>query len=163
MPELESQEQNLLDNGIINIPMDNVVYLDYKAKELENIKSGKKTMIIRGAMGRKLPYGRVNKGDILYFIENNGDGLVKGQATVESVFNSDILTKERSIEIVAQNQDKLHLDKGLEKRFAGKRYIVLISIKDFKEIEPFKIDRSEYGNMDDWLPVGNIEKVKMSK
>jgi len=56
--------------------MDNVVYLDYKAKELENLKSGQKTMIIRGAMGRKFPYGRVNKSDILYFIENRG--AVKG-------------------------------------------------------------------------------------
>lgn len=46
--------------------MDNVVYLDYKAKEFENLKNGKKTMIIRGAMGRKLPYGRVSKSDILY-------------------------------------------------------------------------------------------------
>jgi hypothetical protein len=143
--------------------MDNVVYLDYKAKEFENICNGRKTMIIRGAMGRKLPYGRVNKGDILYFIENNGDGFVKGFATVESVFNSDILTKEQSIEIVRQNHDKLQLNKGLENRFAGKRYLVLISIKDFKEIEPFKIDRSDYGNMDDWLPVENIEKVKMNK
>jgi len=48
---------------IVNI-MDNVVYLDYKAKELENLRSGQKTMIIRGAMGRKLPYGRVEKFDI---------------------------------------------------------------------------------------------------
>lgn len=139
--------------------MDNVVYLDYKAKELENIKSGQKTMIIRGAMGRKLPYGRVNKSDVLYFIENKGDGLVKGKAIVEEVFNSDKLTKEQSIEIVAQNQNKLILNKGLEKRFVGKRYLVLITIKDFEEIEPFKIDKSEYGNMDDWLPVGNIENV----
>lgn len=37
--------------------MDHIVYLNRKAKELENLKSGTKTMIIRGAMGRKLPYG----------------------------------------------------------------------------------------------------------
>lgn len=141
--------------------MDNVVYLDYKAKELENLKSGQKTMIIRGAMGRKLPYGRVNKSDVLFFIENKGDGLVKGKAIVENVFNSDKLTKEQSVEIVEQNQDKLQLDAGLKKRFAGKRYLVLISITDFEEIIPFKIDRSEYGNMDDWLPVENIAKVKI--
>ena len=143
--------------------MDNVVYLDYKAKELENLKSGQKTMIIRGAMGRKLPYGRVNKSDVLYFIENKGDGLVKGKAIVEEVFNSEKLTKEQSIEIVEKYQDKLFLNKGLEKRFAGKRYLVLITIKDFKELESFKIDRSDYGNMDDWLPVKNIEKVKISE
>ena len=39
--------------------MDNIVYLDFKARELENLKNGQKTMIIRGAMGRKLPYGRL--------------------------------------------------------------------------------------------------------
>ncbi|NOQ74466.1 MAG: hypothetical protein GQ574_20820 [Crocinitomix sp.] len=143
--------------------MDNIVYLDFKAKELENLRSGQKTMIIRGAMGRKLPYGRVNKSDILYFIENKGDGLVKGKAIVENVFNSDKLTKEQSIELVAQNQNKLLLNKGLEKRFAGKRYLVLITIKDFEELESFKIDRSTYGNMDDWIPVENIEKVKVNE
>lgn len=143
--------------------MDNVVYLDYKAKEFENLRNGKKTMIIRGAMGRKIPYGRVYKSDVLYFIENKGDGFVKGKAIVDNVLNSDILTKEESINLVEQNQDKLQLDSGLKKRFAWKRYLVLISIKDFEEIEPFKIDKSAYGNMDDWLPVENIDKVKMIK
>ena len=141
--------------------MDHIVYLDYKAKEFENLKSRQKTMIIRGAMGRKLPYGRVNKNDVLYFIENKGDGLVKGKAIVDSVYNSEKLTKEQSIEIVEKNQKKLLLNKGLEKRFSGKRYIVLISIKNFEEHKPFKIDRSDYGNMDDWLPVENIEKVRI--
>ncbi|MFW6257342.1 MAG: hypothetical protein ACOC11_01035 [Prolixibacteraceae bacterium] len=143
--------------------MDHLVYLDHKAKELENLKSGKKSMIIRGAMGRKLPYGRVHKSDVLYFIENNGDGLVKGKAAVEKVFNSKKLTKEQSVRIVAENQDKLVLDKRLEKRFAGKRYLVLVTVKDFEETETFKIDRSAYGNMDDWLPVEDIGNVKIIK
>ena len=141
--------------------MDNVVYLDYKAKELDNLKNGKKTMIIRGAMGRKLPYGKVNVGDILYFIENKGDGLVKAKATVSEVFNSEQLTNENSLKLIEINQNKLFLDKGLMTRFGGKRYLVLISIKDFYEIENFKIDKSKYGNMDDWLPVENIENVKI--
>jgi hypothetical protein len=46
--------------------MNSVVSLDHKAKEFENLKSGKKTMIIRGAMGRNLPYGRVIESDILF-------------------------------------------------------------------------------------------------
>lgn len=143
--------------------MYNIVYLDFKAKELDNLKSGKKTMIIRGAMGRKLPYGQINEGDVLYFFENKGDGLVKGKAVVDHVFNSEKLTKEQSVEIVEQNQEQLQLDTGLKKRFAGKRYLVLITIKNFEEIEAFKIDRSEYGNMDDWLPVENINEVKIKE
>jgi len=141
--------------------MDNIVYLDYKAKELDNLISGEKTMIIRGATGRKLPYGRVFKGDLLYFIENKGDGLVKALARVKDVFNSQQLTKKESEELVKQNQNKLLLDSGLIKRFSGKRYIVLITIESFQKLDPFKIDRSEYGNMDDWLPVEDINKVKI--
>jgi len=141
--------------------MDNIVYLDYKAKELDNLISGEKTMIIRGATGRKLPYGRVFKGDMLYFIENKGDGLVKAKANVKDVFNSEQLTKKESEELVNQNQNKLLLGSGLIKRFSGKRYLVLITIESFQKLDPFKIDRSEYGNMDDWLPVEDINKLKI--
>lgn len=52
------------------------------------------------------------------------------------------------------------LNDSLIKRFGGKRYLVLITIKNFKALTPFKIDRSGYGNMDDWLPVEDINKVK---
>jgi len=141
--------------------MDNIVYLDCKAKELDNLISGVKTMLIRGATGRKLPYGRVFKGDMLYFIENKGDGLVKAKAKVKDVFNSEQLTKTESEELVKQNQNRLLLDSGLIKRFSGKRYIVLITTESFQKLDPFKIDRSAYGNMDDWLPVEDINKVKI--
>lgn len=141
--------------------MDHVVYIDYKARELELLKSGKKTMIIRGAMGRKLPYKAVSINDVLYLIENKGDGMVKAKALVKDVFNSEKLTKEESEKLVLENQDNLLLDERLLNKYTGKRYIVLITIKDFETIEPFKIDRSDYGNMDDWLPVGNISDVKM--
>lgn len=142
--------------------MDHVVYLDHKAKELENLRKGTKSMIIRGAMGRKLPYGKVEVGDTLYFIENNGDGFIKASAKVKSVFNSEQLTKEASLKLVEENQNKLQLNSALQKRFGGKRYLVFISISEFKEIENFKIDKSSFTNMDDWLPVGNIAEVKIN-
>ena len=45
------------------------------------------------------------------------------------------------------------------KRWAGKRYIVLIGINNVEEIEPFRIDKNNYGNMDDWLLVERIENI----
>ncbi len=140
--------------------MDHVVYLDYKAKELENLQTGNKTMIIRGATGRKMPYDRVNEGDVLYFIENKGDGLVKAKAIAKTLFQSEKLTKEESLKIVENNQEFLQLDSKLKARFGGKRYLILITVKGFETLETFKIDRSAYANMDDWLLVENIEKVK---
>lgn len=140
--------------------MDYIVYLDARAKELENLENGNKTMIMRGAMGRKLPHGRVHVSDILYFTENNGEGLIKGKARVKSVFFSEKLTKEESEKMVTENQSNLRLNSGLLKRFAGKRFLTLVEVEKFENLSPFKFDRSEFGNMDDWLPVGNIELVK---
>ena len=141
--------------------MDHIVYLDASAKEIELLLSAKKTMIIRGATGRKLPYGRVNQEDVLYFINNNADGYVRATAKVKSVLNSEKLTEGESAQLVDSYQDKLQLTKKQYERWAGKRYLVLIEISGIERIEPFRIDRSDYGNMDDWLPVEQIEKVRL--
>ncbi|NNJ32855.1 hypothetical protein [Lacrimispora defluvii] len=140
--------------------MDHVVYLDAKEKELEKLLSGEKSMIIRGAAGRKLPHGRVYAGDVLWFIENSGDGLVRACATVKGVFNSEKLTEQESQKLIAEHQKNLCLTPNQMKRWGGKRYLVLMEIEKLYEVAPFSIDRSEYGNMDDWLPVGDIESVR---
>ncbi len=140
--------------------MDHVVYLDAKAEEMSRLLGGEKTMIIRGAAGRKMPYGRVESGDVLYFINNDGEGLIKARAVVQSVMNSEKLTKEQSINLVSDHQDQLQLTDRQFKRWAGKRYLVLISVKELAALAPFAIDKSEYSNMDDWLPVGDIKNVK---
>lgn len=142
--------------------MDHVVYVDTKAKELSSLLGGSKTMIIRGATGRKLPHGRVFEGDVLYFIENNAAGVIKAKSIVKSVFNSDKMTAEESIALVNANQTKLKLTDAQLKRWAGKRYLVLIEIKDIETVEPFVIDKSNYGNMDDWLPVDDINLLKLA-
>lgn len=140
--------------------MDHVVYVDAKARELEKLLAGEKTMIVRGATGRKLPYGRVEPGDCLFFIVNNGEGIVRASATVNTVFNSDKLSEEQSAALLKSSQSKLKLTPEQTKRWSGKRYLVLIEVTQAQAIDPFAIDRSTYGNMDDWLLVENIENVR---
>ncbi len=140
--------------------MDHIVYVDAKARELEKLLSGEKTMIVRGATGRKLPYGRVQPGDCLFFIVNNGDGIVRASATAGNVFNSEKLTEEQSAALLKNSQSKLSLTPEQTKRWSSKRYLVLIEVRQVRAIDPFVIDRSDYGNMDDWLPVNNIESVR---
>jgi len=140
--------------------MDHIVYTDAQSKELEKILDKTKSMIIRGAAGRKLPHGRVFEKDILYFMRNNGEGRVLARAVVSDVFNSEKMEKSESIEIVEANQEKLQLDQKQLKKWAGKRYVVLITIKSIELIDGFDIDRSEYNNMDDWLPVEDINSVR---
>ena len=140
--------------------MDHVVYLEAKEKELDKLKSGQKSMIIRGAAGRKLPHGRVHPGDVLWFVENSGDGLVRCRATVKNVFNSEKLSEQESQKLISDNQTMLCLTSNQIKRWGSKRYLVLIEVEDLQEITPFSVDRSSYGNMDDWLPAEDIESIK---
>jgi hypothetical protein len=141
--------------------MDHVVYLDAAAAEMDNLISGKKTMIIRGATGRKMPYGRVNPGDALYFLNNDAEGLVRLSAMVKNVFNSAALSGEESVKLIADHQEQLQLTAKQAQRWGGKRYLVLIEIEKIEVIAPFRINKSNFGNMDDWLPVGDIAGVKL--
>jgi hypothetical protein len=140
--------------------MDHVVYLDAKANEMEKLLNNKKSMIIRGATGRKLPYGRVNTGDVLYFINNNAEGLIKAKGVVSFVSNSKKMNKEESINLLKKNQNKLQLTDKQFQRWGGKRYIVLIEVTEITEVEPFQFDKSNYRKMDDWLIIENIERLK---
>jgi len=47
---------------------------------LGRLLSGNKSMIIRGAAGRKVPYGQVKEWDRLYFINNNAEGKIIAKA-----------------------------------------------------------------------------------
>lgn len=137
--------------------MEHLVYCDAKAKALSKILDGTKTMIVRGAAGRKLPYGRVFEGETLYFIENNGSGAITAKATVKSVLNSEKMTEEQSKLLVSENQDKLHLTDAQTKRWAGKKYLCLVEIRDVSPIEPLILDHQK--NMDDWITVENINAI----
>ncbi len=129
--------------------MDHAVYVDAKASEMDNLLNGSKSMIIRGAAGRKLPYGRVFENDVLYFINNNAEGLIKARGVVNQVINSDKMNKDESIALVNQYAEKLHLTDKQFQHWAGKRYLVLIEITAVEPVTPFSIDKSAYGNMDD--------------
>ena len=142
--------------------MDHIVYLDAKAGEMENLLLGNKSMIIRGAAGRKLPHGRVRAGDTLYFVNNNCDGQIRARGVVATVFCSGMLTKEESFKTIIMNQDKLQLPDTQFEKIAGKRYLVLIGLEKLERIEPFRFDRKCFSKMDDWIPVGNIEEYNFT-
>lgn len=141
--------------------MDHIVYLDACARELDKVLDGEKTMIIRGAAGRKMPHGRLVENDRLYFVNNDGKGMIKARGKVKSVFHSEKMDKTTSEKLVEKNMEKLRLTDQQIKRWAGKRYLVLVELENIEPLDPFSFDKTEFSNMDDWLPVGDIEKVKL--
>jgi len=141
--------------------MEHVVYVEAKVSELESLLEGDKTMIIRSSSDRQVPYDKVKVGETLYFLRNNGEGLVRAKATVSSVHFSEKLTKVKSLELVNENQEKLQLSDEQIKRWGGKRYVVLVGIEKVIRLYPFDINKAKFGNMDDWIVMKDIEKIKI--
>ncbi|MFU8793726.1 MAG: hypothetical protein ACNA7K_06845 [Acholeplasmataceae bacterium] len=138
---------------------DHLVYLDKSAKELEKLLNHTKTMIIRGAAGKKSPLGgRVKINDHLYFVETGGNLLVTHRALVKDVIETDKMSELDSIEFVKKHQKELNLSATQFKRWAGKKYICLIEISNLEAIKPFTYHREK--NMDDWIITDDIESIK---
>lgn len=135
--------------------MVHLVYCDDKEKVLEKILSGSKTMVVRGATGRKIPHSRVFEHETLYFMKK-GSGTISTQATVCGVQNYVKLTMDESAQMLEENQNKLDLSEKQKVRW-NKKCLCLVEFKDVKEIVPLAFDYQ--GNMDDWLMIDKIEDV----
>ncbi|MDR3059522.1 MAG: hypothetical protein ACK5KL_03075 [Dysgonomonas sp.] len=135
--------------------MVHLVYCDDKEKVLEKILKGEKTMIVRGAAGRKIPHSRVFEHEVLYFMKK-GSKKITAKAVVSDVQNPVKLTAEEIIQTLEKNQSRLNLSDKQKERW-HKKCLCLVGFKDVKEIEPLDFDHQ--GNMDDWLIIDKIEDV----
>ena len=135
--------------------MIHLVYCDNKEKVLEKIMNGSKTMIIRGAAGRKIPHSRVFKDEILYFMEK-GSKKISAKAKVVDVKNFIKLSEEEIEATLDKYQEKLNLSPKQRIRW-HKKCLCLVEFSNVEAIEPLDFDHQ--GNMDDWLIVEKIEDV----
>ena len=139
--------------------MVHLVYCDNAGKKgekvLDKILAGTKTMIVRGAAGRKIPHSRVFEGERLYFMEK-GSGEVTATALVKEVKNFVKLSDEEITKILAENQSKLNLSDKQKVRW-HKKCLCFVEFEDVKKISPLAFEHQ--GNMDDWLILEKIEDV----
>lgn len=135
--------------------MVHVVYCDDKEKALGKILNGTKTMVVRGAAGRKIPHSRVFPGETLYFMEK-GSFKISAKAVVEDVQNYVKLSDEEIIQILSENQNKLNLSEKQKERW-HKKSLCLVEFEKLEIIEPLEFQHQK--NMDDWLIIEKIEDV----
>lgn len=135
--------------------MVHLVYCDDKAKVLKKIIAGTKTMIVRGAAGRKIPHSRVFDGEKLFFMEK-GSGKISVTATVKSVQNYTKLTPDEINSVFEKNKEQLNLTDKQRDRWS-KKCLCMVEFENVKEIEPLEFNHQS--NMDDWLILEKIEDV----
>lgn len=139
--------------------MVHLVYCDNTGKKgekaLDKILAGTKTMIVRGAAGRKIPHSRVFAGEQLYFMEK-GTAKISAKAIVKNVQNYVKLSDEEITKALEENQPKLNLSDKQKTRW-HKKCLCLVEFENVQEINP--LDFEHQGNMDDWLIIEKIEDV----
>ncbi len=139
--------------------MVHLVYCDNTGKRgekvLDKILVGTKSMVVRGAAGRKIPHSRVFEGERLYFMEK-GSARVTATAVVKTVQNYVKLTDDEITKILDQNQNKLNLSEKQKTRW-HKKCLCLVEFENVEEIAPLNFEHQ--GNMDDWLIINKIEDV----
>ena len=139
---------------------EHLVYLNDKAKELEKLINKEKTMIIRGAAGKKCPLGgRAKVNDDIYFVETGGDMTVTYKGIISQVIESEKMTPEESEAFIKKYEKELNLSKDQYTRWNGKKFLAVYEISELTEITPFKYNREN--NMDDWIITDDINKIKL--
>lgn len=136
-----------------------LVYLDSKANELEKLLKNQKTMIIRGASGKKCPLGgRAKINDIIYFVETGSDLLVTHKGLISKVVESYKMSPKESFEFITKYAKELNLSKEQFDRWSVKKCLAVYEIANIEPIPPFKYNRTT--NMDDWIITDDITKLK---
>lgn len=139
---------------------EHLVYLNSKANELEKLLKNEKSMIIRGANGKKCPLGgRAKINDIVYFVETGGEMLISYKAIISYVIESYNMTPEESIAFIKKYEKELNLSKEQYERWSIKKCLAVYEIANIEKIDPFKYNRQS--NMDDWVITDDINKIKL--
>jgi len=143
--------------------MDHVAIMKKSWGLTQKILSGQKKIESRWYKSKCSPWGKIEKGDIVYF-KNSGEPVSIKTEVEKVLFFSDL-----NPEKVSQILDKYGNDDGIEKDkikqffelFKNKNYCLLVFLKNPEKIEPFEINKTGFGMMSAWLSVENIDRIKV--
>jgi len=130
---------------------------------LPKILTGEKTIESRWYKNKYAPWDKIKQGDIVYF-KNSGEPVTT-KAQVSKVIQYSDLTPAK----VRWTLQKYGLKDGLGideldkyyRRFKDRKYCILVFLENSKEIKPFDINKTGYGNMAAWIVVDNVNKIKL--
>ncbi len=127
------------------------------------IITGQKKIESRWYKLKYSPWGKIEKGDTVYF-KNSGE-LVSIKSEVKKVIQFTELNRKRVKDILGKYGKNIGINKSDFAKFSGKfrdkEYCILIFLKNPKKIKPFQINKKGFGAMSSWITVKNIEDIKV--
>ena len=130
---------------------------------LPKIVNGEKTIESRWYKNRSAPWGKIQKGDTVFF-KNSGE-LVTVRAEVQRVLEFAELTPKK-VKVLLQTygtQDGIEVADMPDyfRMFKDKRYCLLIFLYNARRIPPFEINKKGFGAMASWLTMDNIDSIRL--
>jgi len=142
--------------------MDHVAIMKKSWGLTQKILSGEKKIESRWYKSRCSPWGRIIKGDTVYYKDSGEPVTIK--AEVEKIISfSDLFPKK-----VKQILNKYGKDDGIEENkitdffnlLKNKKYCLLIFLKNPEKIKPFEVNKKGFGMMSAWITIENINEIK---
>lgn len=141
--------------------MDHVAIMKSSWNLIPKILAKEKTIESRWYKAKFAPWNRIRAGETIYF-KNSGQP-VTAKATVGKVLQFENLAREKIEEIIQRHGDAIGLrNKNISEwvaNKAGKKYCILVFLKNAEGIVPFDIDKKGFGNAVAWLCVEDVKKI----
>lgn len=142
--------------------MDHLAIMHASWGLLPKIILGKKTIESRWYKSRYAPWGKINKGDRVFF--KNSGKPVTVMALVTKVIEFSDLTPLEVKKILRRYGDRDGIDAGTiatyYQMFKNKKYCILVFLSNARLVEPFEINKRGYGSMAAWITVKNIRQLE---
>jgi len=142
--------------------MDHVAIMRKSWGFTEKILRGEKTIESRWYMGKRVPWDRIAKGDVVYF-KNSGEPVFF-RATVSRVFQFENLTPQRVKEILERygKEDGVSREQMpfFFKLFKDKRYCILVFLVRPQRVRQFFINKKGFGAMASWISISSVNSIK---
>ncbi|MDH5414288.1 MAG: hypothetical protein OEW87_09130 [Flavobacteriaceae bacterium] len=143
--------------------MEHVAIMRSSLGLLEKIKTGRKTVESRWYKTKYPPWGKIQRGDTLYFKDSGKPVNIKTKVNDVEFYSNLTHNEIKKIlnEYSGSNQLGLESTSDFFERVKDKKYCILIFFSDVEHITPFNVDKSGYGIMSSWITVNDINNIKV--
>ena len=143
--------------------MDHIAIMKKSWGFTDKIMVGEKTIESRWYGIKCRPWGRIKKGDMVYF--KDAGALVSAAAEVTRVEEIADLSPQKMQEILGRYGAAIGIRRAHIPSFfstlKNKKYCILIHLKNPRRMRPFAINKTGFGAMSAWMTVSSIGRVRV--
>ncbi len=139
--------------------MNQLVFLDPRAGELEKILSGIKSMLVKEIDPAQSAAHPVKPGDSLYFLRNKEECTLRVKATVVRVLSFTNHSDEDLSHTLKEMQPKLQLTEDQYNYWSGKKQALLVEFEAAQKIDVIHVASNMITDRSGWIAFEEFSQI----